>query len=161
MKQTKLWILLVVLTSVLMVACNDDEKKSRISEVDKLLHLCRDFFTLLKNFVTLTDFYTKDPDVKAIFQAGTLYIDQRSCDLCIKVCDHPAVKRDDVLQKIHLIRIRHAVGLGEGGQMHHHGKLELDDPRYLFHKQISLYQYRARFVLTWGNLLQKKMPSKI
>ena len=37
MKQTKLWILLVVLTSVLMVACNDDEKKSRISEVDKLI----------------------------------------------------------------------------------------------------------------------------
>ena len=64
-----------------------ESEANSISEVDKLLHLCRDFYTLLKNFVTLTDFYTKDPDVKAIFQAGTLYIDQRSCDLCIKVSD--------------------------------------------------------------------------
>ena len=37
MKQTKLWILLVVLTSVLMTACNEDEKKSQISEADKLI----------------------------------------------------------------------------------------------------------------------------
>ncbi|MBR3567076.1 MAG: hypothetical protein IKN94_02255 [Salinivirgaceae bacterium] len=64
-----------------------ESEANSISEVDKLLHLCRDFFTLLKNFVTLTDFYTKSPDTKAIFQAGTLYIDQRSCDLCIKVSD--------------------------------------------------------------------------
>lgn len=35
MKQTKLWILLVLLTSVLMIACNDEEKKSQISEADK------------------------------------------------------------------------------------------------------------------------------
>lgn len=64
-----------------------ESEANSISEVDKLLHLCRDFFTLLKNFVTLTDFYTKNPDTKAIFQAGTLYIDQRSCDLCLKVSD--------------------------------------------------------------------------
>ena len=37
MKQTKLWVLLVVLTSVLMTACNEDEKKSQISEADKLI----------------------------------------------------------------------------------------------------------------------------
>jgi hypothetical protein len=64
-----------------------ESEANSISEVDKLLHLCRDFFTLLKNFVTLADFYTKSDDTKAIFQAGTLYIDQRSCDLCIKVND--------------------------------------------------------------------------
>ena len=37
MKQTKLWILLVLLTSVLMTACNEEEKKSQISEADKLI----------------------------------------------------------------------------------------------------------------------------
>jgi hypothetical protein len=37
MKQTKLWILLVLFTSVLMTACNEEEKKSQISEADKLI----------------------------------------------------------------------------------------------------------------------------
>lgn len=55
--------------------------------VDKLLHLCRDFYKLLRNFVTLSDFYVRDAGKKSIFQAGTLYIDQRSCDLCLKVAD--------------------------------------------------------------------------
>lgn len=58
-----------------------------IELVDKLLHLCRDFYTLLRNFVTFADFYVRDTNKKAIFQAGTLYIDQRSCDLCLKVAD--------------------------------------------------------------------------
>lgn len=55
--------------------------------VDKLLHLCRDFYKLLRNFVTLSDFYVRNAGKKSIFQAGTLYIDQRSCDLCLKVTD--------------------------------------------------------------------------
>ncbi|MCQ2973296.1 MAG: hypothetical protein MJ211_00640 [Bacteroidales bacterium] len=59
-----------------------------ILSVDKLLHLYRDFHTFLRNFVTFTDFY--DRKCQAIFQAGTLYIDQRSCDLCIKVSDMAA-----------------------------------------------------------------------
>jgi hypothetical protein len=55
--------------------------------VDQLVRYHRDLFTLLKNFVTFHDFYS--PHHKAIFQAGTLYIDQRSCELCIKVHDMP------------------------------------------------------------------------
>ncbi|HXC06524.1 MAG TPA: hypothetical protein VNZ86_17330 [Bacteroidia bacterium] len=53
--------------------------------VDKLVRYHRDLFTLLKNFVTFFDFYSSGS--KGIFQAGTLYIDQRSCDLCIRVSD--------------------------------------------------------------------------
>ncbi len=53
--------------------------------VDKLVRYYRDLFTVLKNFVTFFDFY--HAGTKGIFQAGTLYIDQRSCDLCIKVTD--------------------------------------------------------------------------
>ena len=56
-----------------------------IDAVNKLTHLYRDFCTLLCNFVTLSDFYSHRK--LAMFQAGTLYIDQRSCDLCIKVSD--------------------------------------------------------------------------
>jgi hypothetical protein len=62
-----------------------EDEANNIILVDKLVRYHRDIFTLLKNFVTFFDFYT--PDSKAIFQAGTLYIDQRSCDLCIKVSD--------------------------------------------------------------------------
>ena len=40
-------------------------------------------YRFLNNYVVLADFY--DPEKKAIFQAGRLYIDQRSTDLCVKV----------------------------------------------------------------------------
>ncbi|MCX6257262.1 MAG: hypothetical protein NTW49_05095 [Bacteroidia bacterium] len=53
--------------------------------VDKLARYYRDLYSLLKNYVTFYDFYS--PDTKAIFQTGSLYIDQRCCDLCIKVND--------------------------------------------------------------------------
>lgn len=51
----------------------------------KLLLLHRDFYKLLRNFVTWSDFY--DRQKQAIFQAGTLIIDQRACYLCIRVND--------------------------------------------------------------------------
>lgn len=56
-----------------------------ILEVDQLVRYYRDLFKLLQNFVTFYDFYA--PDRQAIFQNGTLYIDQRSTTLCLKVLD--------------------------------------------------------------------------
>ena len=56
-----------------------------IDEVNKLTHLYRDFYTFLCNYVSFKDFY--NPEEKAIFQAGKLYIDERCCELCIKVAD--------------------------------------------------------------------------
>ena len=56
-----------------------------IASVDRLVRYHRDLFTLLKNFVSFSDFYTRKD--KALFQAGTLYMDGRSCDLCIRVND--------------------------------------------------------------------------
>lgn len=53
--------------------------------VDKLTRFYRDIFKLLKNYVNFCDFYSLH--TKAVFQAGSLYIDQRRCDLCIKVND--------------------------------------------------------------------------
>ncbi len=56
--------------------------KAEFADLRKLLLLARDFCKLLRNFVTLEDFYTRE--TMAIFQAGTLVIDQRACRLCIR-----------------------------------------------------------------------------
>lgn len=56
-----------------------------IANVDKLVHFYRDLFKLLNNFVAFRDFYGRKD--KAIFIAGTLYLDQRSCELCLPVED--------------------------------------------------------------------------
>ena len=60
-----------------------EQEALSIEEVDKLLRLFHNFYDYLNNYVVLQDFY--DPARKAIFQAGRLYIDQRSTDLCIRV----------------------------------------------------------------------------
>ncbi len=56
-------------------------------KVDKLVRFNRDLYNLLRNYVSFVDLYA--PNSIAIFQTGTLYIDERSCDLCIKVNDMP------------------------------------------------------------------------
>ena len=63
------------------------EEAANIDMVDRFLHIYRDFYKLLRNFVTLSDFYNKDKEVKAIFQSGRLIIDQRECRFCVKVAD--------------------------------------------------------------------------
>lgn len=60
-------------------------ESSAIESVDRLVCYYQHLHTLLHNFVSLSDFYT--PDNKAIFQAGTLYLDGRSCELCVLVGD--------------------------------------------------------------------------
>ena len=65
----------------------EETKSNEIVTVNKLTHYYRDIYKLIKNYVTFSDFYTRDENKKAIFQAGTLFIDQRSCDLCVKVSD--------------------------------------------------------------------------
>lgn len=61
------------------------EESDNIEMVDKFLHIFRDFYRLLRNFITFHDFYNKDKKVGSIFQSGTLIIDQRACHLCMKV----------------------------------------------------------------------------
>ena len=64
-----------------------EEEAANIDMVNKFLHIFRDFYRLLRNFVTFDDFYTKDKDVSAIFQSGRLIIDQRECRFCMQVAD--------------------------------------------------------------------------
>ncbi|HEX5009651.1 MAG TPA: hypothetical protein VFY71_04555 [Planctomycetota bacterium] len=64
------------------------EKEAQgIAQVEQLVRLHRDFYRLLLNFVSFDDFYSGER--KAIFQAGTLYLDARACELCLRV-DDPA-----------------------------------------------------------------------
>jgi hypothetical protein len=56
-----------------------------VAAVEKLARFVRDLVPLINNFVSFRDFYTRR--ARAIFQIGTLYIDGRSCDLCVQVDD--------------------------------------------------------------------------
>lgn len=62
-----------------------EPEANAISDVNKLVRFHRDLYTLLNNFVAFRDFYRRKD--KAIFQCGTLYLDQRSCELCLTVED--------------------------------------------------------------------------
>lgn len=59
-----------------------------ISSVARLSRYARDLRTLLHNFVNFADFYSLDKF--AVFQSGILYLDSRSCELCIRVQDSNA-----------------------------------------------------------------------
>jgi len=55
------------------------------ADVERLALFYRDLGAILRNFVNFFDFYSRTRP--AVFQAGTLYLDSRSCRLCIQVDD--------------------------------------------------------------------------
>lgn len=56
-----------------------------VRDLEKLSRYVRDLLQLANNFVAFKDFYTRQG--KATFQLGTLYLDGRSCELCVAVND--------------------------------------------------------------------------
>ena len=62
-----------------------EPEANAIAAVEKLIRFNRDLYTLCVNFVSFKDFYSRKKP--AIFQAGRLFLDQRSCDLCLTVED--------------------------------------------------------------------------
>jgi hypothetical protein len=56
-----------------------------VRELERLARYVRDLLPLANNFVAFKDFYTHQG--KATFQVGTLYLDGRSCELCVAVND--------------------------------------------------------------------------
>lgn len=78
-----------------------DDETAAIQLVDKLLHLTRDYYTLLHNYITLQDLY----DVKklAVFQAGTLIVDQRELCLCVRVADAGAMAAQAAKSGLYLL----------------------------------------------------------
>ncbi len=69
------------------IAAQVDTHAAAIAPVERLLRYCRDYVKLLHNYVVFSDFYRRDESSLAVFQAGKLFIDQRQCDLCIRVSD--------------------------------------------------------------------------
>ncbi len=64
-----------------------EQESNSIDDVKKLMLFYRDFARLLDNYIIFDDFYKRVPGRRAIFEAGRLYIDQRCCDLCVRVSD--------------------------------------------------------------------------
>lgn len=62
-----------------------EPEATSIANVEKLCRFVRDLHSLCINFVNFKDLY--DGGDPAIFQCGTLYLDQRSCNLCLPVED--------------------------------------------------------------------------
>ena len=62
-----------------------EPESTSIANVEKLVRFVRDLHLLCINFVNFKDLY--DGGEPSIFQCGTLYLDQRSCNLCISVED--------------------------------------------------------------------------
>ncbi len=70
------------------LVARDEERRPEadaLEDVDRAARYHRDLYTLAHNFVSFRAFYR--PDQKAMFQAGTLYLDGRSCDLVLRVDD--------------------------------------------------------------------------
>ncbi len=62
-----------------------EAEAASIENVERLVRYNRDLFLICTNFVNFKDFY--DGDDPAVFQCGTLYLDQRACRLCMRVQD--------------------------------------------------------------------------
>lgn len=60
-------------------------RMAAVRDLEKLTLLHVHLYRLLMNFVSFADFY--DPERRAIFLAGTLYLDSRACSLCVPVAD--------------------------------------------------------------------------
>lgn len=56
-----------------------------MSNLEKLVRFHRDIYSLCNNFVNFRELYSRKGS--AIFMAGTLFLDQRTCRLCIKIDD--------------------------------------------------------------------------
>ncbi len=61
-----------------------EAEAASIDQVERLVRYHRDLAHLCTNFVSFEDFYDGR---QAIFQYGTLYLDQRACHLCLPVTD--------------------------------------------------------------------------
>jgi hypothetical protein len=81
-----------------------EPEMNAIAAVEKLVRFHRDLWPLLNNFVSFRDFYLRGG--KALFQAGTLYLDGRSCDLCVKVEDETKHAQLATLSRIYLAYCR-------------------------------------------------------
>ncbi len=71
----------------------------RVLSLEKMLRFKRDLVHLLNNYVSFSEFYSRQG---AIFEAGVLYLEARSCQLAIEVADVGKHAKFAGLAKTHL-----------------------------------------------------------
>lgn len=69
-------------SSLIRYALTIEKERGNVSNLEKLVLLRRDFVTLLRNYISFSDFYEGKGSV---FQAGVLYFDTRAADLCFEL----------------------------------------------------------------------------
>jgi hypothetical protein len=72
------------LTALVAQDAAGSDQNQQVEQLEKMIRVHRDLVRLLHNFVTFSEFYRTRT---SIFQVGTLFIDGRSCDLCLPVDD--------------------------------------------------------------------------
>jgi hypothetical protein len=82
-----------------------------IVEVERLCRYCRDLLPFANNFVSFRDFYTGRG--KATFQAGSLYLDGRSFELCVVVTD---VAKHAILASLSRVYLAYCDCVRNGGE---------------------------------------------
>ncbi len=78
-----------------------EDEMAAIQEVERLIRLKLGLHRLLNNFVSFRDFYAGKN--QAVFLAGTLYLDGRSADLCVRVGDAAAHAVLATLSQMYLV----------------------------------------------------------
>ncbi len=78
-----------------------DEGDGPLLALEKLAYLTRDMFSFVNNFVSFPGFYRRSG--LSTFQAGTLYVDNRSCDLTVQVSDVARHSSMASLSRLYLI----------------------------------------------------------
>ena len=82
-----------------------------MENLERLVRYYRYLYKLLTNYVSFRDFY--DIKTMAIFQMGTLFMDSRSCVLCVKVDDaakHSAMASTCYTYLVYCNCVRHSTG---------------------------------------------------
>lgn len=84
-----------------LIAHDEEESAHSVQalRLEKLIRFQRDLLKLLNNFVSFAEFYRREG---AAFQAGTLYLDGRSCELTVDVADAAAHAKLAGLAKVYL-----------------------------------------------------------
>jgi hypothetical protein len=109
------------------------------ADVERLALFVRDLGTILRNFVNFYDFYSRSKE--AIFQAGTLFLDSRSCRLCIQIEDPAAHSVFAAMSRVYIAYVEcHRTG---GQTMKIAAAFTQGDSDYLFVGRNGVFYDRA------------------
>ncbi len=125
------------------------------ADVERLALFYRDLGRILRNFVNFSDFYSRAKS--AVFQAGTLYLDSRSCRLCIQVEDFAAHSVFADMSRVYVAYLE--CRRKDGQSMRLAAAFTQGDSDYLFVGRNGVFYDRAG--LDWDATISKISDSPI